>query len=429
MKEKIFKNFSLKIISAVFAVILWTVIVNIYDPNTGYTFSNVTVQLINTESLTDKGYVYEVLDGGKISVYVNGPKSVVTDLKASDIVATADLSKISAFADYVDIDVKVVKDGKVLTDVDASPKTTAVKLNIENRVTQSFNVDLDITGTPAEGYAVSGKTFSPTSIQITGASNIINTIDSVKGVCDVTGATGNVSGEAAFVLYDEEGNIIENTGIELSKDTMNYTISIDRTKTVPVKYEISGTPANGYAVLNTEQNLTTVAITGSSELVNKITEISIPAENLNINGISSDMIYTFDLSKYVEKGVTVVGNAQLKVTVKVTSAGQKTLTVNTGNINITGLEDAGTATISNPQDIVITVSGSPDVISSVTATDVTMTVNVKGLAQGTHSLEINFSVRGNCSVTGTYKVDVNVSRTQNSTEQTTSSDTQGTRQN
>ena len=210
---------------------------------------------------------------------------------------------------------------------------------------------------------------------------------------------------------------------------MNYTISIDRTKTVPVKYEISGTPANGYAVLNTEQNLTTVAITGSSELVNKITEISIPAENLNINGISSDMIYTFDLSKYVEKGVTVVGNAQLKVTVKVTSAGQKTLTVNTGNINITGLEDAGAATISNPQDIVITVSGNPDVISSVTATDVTMTVNVKGLAQGTHSLEINFSVTGNCSVTGTYKVDVNVSRTQNSTEQTTSSDTQGTRQN
>ena len=429
MKEKIFKNFSLKIISAVFAVILWTIIVNIYDPNTGYTFSNVTVQLINTESLTNKGYVYEVLDGGKISVYVNGPKSVVTDLKASDIVATADLSKISAFADYVDIDVKVVKDGKVLTDVDASPKTTAVRLNIENRVTQSFNVDLDITGTPAEGYAVSGKTFSPTSIQITGASNIINAIDSVKGTCDVTGATANISGETAFVLYDEEGNVIESTGIELSKDTMNYTISIDRTKTVPVKYEISGTPANGYAVLNTEQNLTTVAITGSSELVNKITEISIPAENLNINGISSDMIYTFDLSKYVGKGVTVVGNAQLKVTVKVTLAGQKTLTVNTGNINITGLGDAGTATISNPQDIVITVSGSPDVISSVTATDVTMTVNVKGLAQGTHSLEINFSVIGNCSVTGTYKVDVNVSKTQNSIEQTTSSDTQGTRQN
>ena len=76
MKEKMFKNLSLKILSAIFAVVLWTVIVNVYDPTTSYTFSNITVQLINTQSLTDKDYSYEVVAGGKISVTVSGPKSV-----------------------------------------------------------------------------------------------------------------------------------------------------------------------------------------------------------------------------------------------------------------------------------------------------------------------------------------------------------------
>ena len=71
MKEKMFKNLSLKILSAIFAVVLWTVIVNVYDPTTSYTFSNVSVQLINTESLTDKNYSYEIVEGGKISVYVS----------------------------------------------------------------------------------------------------------------------------------------------------------------------------------------------------------------------------------------------------------------------------------------------------------------------------------------------------------------------
>ena len=71
MKEKMFKNLSLKILSAIFAVVLWTVIVNVYDPTTSYTFSNVSVQLINTESLTDKNYSYEIVEGGKISVYVD----------------------------------------------------------------------------------------------------------------------------------------------------------------------------------------------------------------------------------------------------------------------------------------------------------------------------------------------------------------------
>ena len=126
MKEKIFRNFSLKILSALCAIVLWTIIVNIYDPTMGVTISTVPVQLINTESLTDKGYTYEITDGSKISVYVSGPKSVITDIKAADIVATADLSRITAFADYADIDVKVVKDGKTLTNVDVTTKTTAV---------------------------------------------------------------------------------------------------------------------------------------------------------------------------------------------------------------------------------------------------------------------------------------------------------------
>ena len=163
MKEKIFKNFSLKLLSAVFAVVLWTVIVNIYDPNTSYTFSNITVQLINTQSLTDKDYSYEVVDGGKISVTVSGPKSVVTDLKTSDISATADLSKVTAFTDYVDIQVQVIKDGQVLNNVEAVPRTSALKLSIENRDTKTLSLDVNTTGSTASGYTVASTSSSPTS--------------------------------------------------------------------------------------------------------------------------------------------------------------------------------------------------------------------------------------------------------------------------
>ena len=173
MKEKIFKNFSLKLLSAVFAVVLWTVIVNIYDPNTSYTFSNITVQLINTQSLTDKDYSYEVVDGGKISVTVSGPKSVVTDLKTSDISATADLSKVTAFTDYVDIQVQVIKDGQVLNNVEAVPRTSALKLSIENRDTKTLSLDVNTTGSTASGYTVASTSSSPTYIKVTGPTSLL----------------------------------------------------------------------------------------------------------------------------------------------------------------------------------------------------------------------------------------------------------------
>ena len=148
MKEKLLNNLSLKILSAVCAIIIWIIIVNVYDPSTSVTVSGVEVQLVNTESLTEKEYAYDVVDGSKISVYISGPRSIVTDIKAKDIVATADLSNVTVFSDYVDIDVKVVKDGVSASSIEIAPKTTAIRLKIENRVTKTFNIDTELVGTP-----------------------------------------------------------------------------------------------------------------------------------------------------------------------------------------------------------------------------------------------------------------------------------------
>ena len=209
MKEKIFKNFSLKLLSAVFAVVLWTVIVNIYDPNTSYTFSNITVQLINTQSLTDKDYSYEVVDGGKISVTVSGPKSVVTDLKTSDISATADLSKVTAFTDYVDIQVQVIKDGQVLNNVEAVPRTSALKLSIENRDTKTLSLDVNTTGSTASGYTVASTSSSPTYIKVTGPTSLLESVAALSVNIDVSGAKEDISTSADVKMLDEDGNVLK----------------------------------------------------------------------------------------------------------------------------------------------------------------------------------------------------------------------------
>ena len=200
MKEKIFNNLSLKILSVLCAIILWGIIVNIYDPTTSVTISNVNVQLINTESLTDKDFTYEVLDGSKIAVYLSGPKSIITDIKASDIVATADLSKITAFADYVDIDVKVVKDGRTINNIEIAPRTTAVKLDIENRMTKEFTVYAETTGTVASGYVLAGTNILPETIRITGAASLVEQIAQVKAVCDISGLSADTSVMLPLVL-------------------------------------------------------------------------------------------------------------------------------------------------------------------------------------------------------------------------------------
>lgn len=426
MKEKIFNNLSLKIVSAVFAVILWTVIVNIYDPNTSYTFSNITVQLVNTQSLTEKNYTFEVVDGGKISVTVSGPKSVVTDLKTSDIAATADLSKVTAFTDYVDIQVQVVKDGQVLNNVEAVPRTSALKLSIENRDTNTYAVNVNTTGTPANGYAVASTTTSPTYIKVTGPTSLVEGVASVGVDVDVSGAKGTVNTQSDINMYDSDGNIIANEELEMSSETADVIVEMARTKTVPVVVKTSGTPSQDCVVTGTSLSQTSVVISGQQEALSKIDNITIPSSAVSVDGLSEDKTYTFKLTDYVPSGVKIVSDSRLQVTIKISKASTKTVHISSDAIKIENVSSGYNAVIEGT-GIDVIISGKGTILENISATDITCNVNAAGLSSGTHSVDVSVSVPDGCSVLGSSSVKLTLSaKQQETTVDNSSSQTQQT---
>lgn len=421
MKEKIFKNFSLKVLSVVCAIILWTIIVNVNDPNTGYTFSNVTVQLINTESLTDNGYTYEIVDGGKISVYVSGPKSVVTDLKASDIVATADLSKVTAYTEYVDIKVQIVKDGQARTDVEAMPKTSAVRLNIENRTSQTFNVNIENTGALADGYSIVSQNVSPNTVRITGASSVITTIDTVKAVVDVNGFYGDITQTVPLTLVDIDGNALSMEGLELSKTEVDYSAQIQQTKKVPVKYNLSGSVADGYSLGNVQLSQEEVVLAGNSNLLDSIHEVLIPADTLNVSGLKADKTFTVEIAKLVPEGVVPISNKSVLVTVKVSNSYAKDIKVGTSQIQFSNL-GASLKAVPTETELTISVKGDKTLVDALTTSDIKMVVDVAGLTEGTHSVTVAVTLPTGCTLNGNVTVQITISngnQTTQDTQQTT----------
>ncbi len=427
MKEKMFKNLSLKILSAIFAVVLWTVIVNVYDPTTSYTFSNVSVQLINTESLTDKNYSYEIVDGGKISVYVSGPKSIVTNIKASDIVATADLSKISAFADYVDIHVSVVKDGQVLNNVEATPKTSAVRLSIENRDTKTVNVVSEVTGTTADGYAVIKRTLNPTSIKVTGPSSVVETVDHAGVSFDVTGATADVTGTADIYLYDSDNNEINDSSLELTQTSVNYTAQVVRTKIVSIEVRTSGRPGDGYRVSEVTLNHDSVVVYGDTNTLNSLDKIVIPASNINVDGLTESKVFKFALSDYIDKSLSVLDNPRIEVNVKIEPTSSKTITLNTSDIKVSGLE-AGMSYSFEDRTFSIDVEGSEAVIAALDASGITLTADLSTYtSSGTRSITVSVRLPDGVTLKSTPAVNVlfrdNAEETTNATQETTSATT------
>lgn len=428
MKEKIFKNLSLKILSAVFAVVLWTIIVNIYDPTTSYTFSNVSVQLINTESLTDKNYSYEIVDGGKISVYVSGPKSVVTNIKASDIVATADLSKISAFADYVDIHVSVVRNGQTLNNVEAVPKTSAVRLSIENRDTKTINVNTEVTGKPADGYALVKQTLNPTSIKVTGPSSIIDTIDHAGITFDVTGATDEVHGDADIHLYDEEENEIKDVSLDLSQSSVSYTAQVVRIKTVAVEAGYSGTPKDGYTISSVTLNQNNVQVYGDENALNNLEKIVIPSNNINVDELDKDRIYKFSLENYIDKSLHILKNSRVEVTVKVGTTTTKSITLNTSDIRVSGLDTSMTYVFAY-KTYNIEIEGNKDLVSTIDTSKISVSADLSTYkSSGTVDIKLSVSLPEGISLKNdvTVKAELKNNNTETSSSEATTATTKTT---
>ena len=108
LKNLINNNIGMKVLSVFIAVLIWLLVANINDPVRTERFSDIPVTIINESALTDLGYAYEVVEGSEVSITVEGKRSILSDMSASDFQAVADFSKLSE-VDAVPIDVSAKK--------------------------------------------------------------------------------------------------------------------------------------------------------------------------------------------------------------------------------------------------------------------------------------------------------------------------------
>ena len=67
-KYKFTDNLGLKIIAVIFAAFLWLIVVNLDNPVSTQTFSEVPVTIINEDIILSAGDTYQVLGEEKVSV-------------------------------------------------------------------------------------------------------------------------------------------------------------------------------------------------------------------------------------------------------------------------------------------------------------------------------------------------------------------------
>ena len=142
MKQILMKNFGLKLISLLLAIISWIVIINIQDPVEKEQFTDIPVQIINEEMVQEKYKIPVTIEGDKVDVIVEGRRSILDNLSQRDFQAIADFSKIS-FMDAVPIEISLPQYSEKEVSI-IRGNDQVLKLILDDYVTKSFNFEIRI---------------------------------------------------------------------------------------------------------------------------------------------------------------------------------------------------------------------------------------------------------------------------------------------
>ena len=336
MRKKIFHNWGLKLGSLVLAYLLWLLVKQFGDPVETATFRGIPVTLTNTELLDEQNKVYQVLDNtDTVTVTVRAPGSIIDHLKESDIVAIADMSKLTEI-NTIAITFSV-QNGDTVDNIRGNPDV--LRLNVENRSTKPVNVNYSIVGEVADGYMVAGVQQDQNRIQVTGPESEVLKIRSANLEIDVSGATSDVSANVDIRLYDAEGNLLNLPSVTKSVNSVRLKVEVLATKEVPVILNYTGLPADGFLTTGVVQcDPSTVMVAGTLSDLNNVSAITIPAENLDITGATGNVVKSIDIRSLVTaSGVRLADssfNGSVTTTVYIEPEVERTLEISPGNIRI-----------------------------------------------------------------------------------------------
>ena len=412
MKKLLTRNLGLKLASLLLAFVLWFLVAQIYDPKDTVTFNNIQVRLINTELLDEEGKVYEVLDNSNlVRVTVTGPQSIVkSELRRSDIVAEADMSKLT---DINTIAITYYCENISNDSVEIKGNHDSVRLNVEDKTSKWIKLESNTIGDVASGYMIGNVTLDQTNIEVTGPKSAISQVDHAGVDINVTDSTTSLSANVDIKLYDADDNELVLESVKKNVDSAYMTVEVLATKEVPVEIEYMGVPEDGYmATGEVESSVPTVRIAGTVSTLVGISAITVPEDRMNITGQSDNLVDIINLKEYLPANVRLADKSfdgKIMATVYIEPIVSKDLTVAAENISVTGVPDGMEAEItSTAEEYNITVSGLSRDVSILHDSSVTGILNltqwmedngVEELTPGNYTIPITFNLAEDITVT------------------------------
>jgi len=229
---------------------------------------------------------------------------------------------------------------------------------------------------------------STETVKVTGPASAVEQVAAVRAGINAQDVVGSVQLGAKLVAYDANGTVVK--GVKLSVSDITVTYNSLNAKTIPIKVNISGTPAEGYVLGDTVSTPQTLEVIGAPELLSELIYLQLP--DIDISGSSGNVRKSFAVQDYLPEGVTPkdTNNLTIQVNVQVMGVNNRELTVHSDQLVVTGGDSGKSYAISG--SVKVTITGDGGILDGINESTLAGTVDVSGLSVGHHKVPIQLEL-------------------------------------
>lgn len=286
MKKINFKkdqSLMIKIMSLVFAIILWSYVKGEANYITSSNYKGIEVTYDGLSRLKEKNLTIISPKESTVDVKLQGYNSYMRNVTKDGIVAKVDVSKLTEGEHSVPVNVSYIDLG--ISVVNTSPRRIPFK--IDKIIEESYDAGVIIKNKPQKGLSV-GEFENTIEVEVKGASTYVNKISKVEAHVDVSEITETSTVDADLLAYDDSGKVIRE--VEITPATVKVDIPILKSKTVPIKAIYNESTTENIVTSDFSIEPSSVTIRGNSDVIDSINSIETRPINFNIIKKGNDQV-------------------------------------------------------------------------------------------------------------------------------------------
>ena len=344
-QTRFLKNFPLKLLGFVLAILLWLILNNTQDP---IITSSVTVPITYEESGLAAKNMVAITKPTSVTIPVKLHRSRIRYLSSDDFTVTADLTEVigdvkeAPEASKVSIEITKTPSANYIQSWEYPQSQGYVKVVLDTLKSATYLVQFNITKELPEGYQVGTLSSDPSRVTVSGPTSAFSNLASVKANVDLSAISDGGSVIAPLALYDGNNRTLTGSGLTISQETVEVTVGLNQTKEISISIAgSSGIPADGYVVSKVDYAPKLLTISGSKNALANISTISIPSEELDITGASENKTFEIAIEPYLPEGITLYGeqSGTISVTIELEQLQTRSFSVNAEQFQLLNTRD------------------------------------------------------------------------------------------